>query len=83
MSRGARQLTKAEKDKLKLHALIDKHRWQLTGTLVPERRIIEPADLKRRVDSALKPSAKFVNCRNVVVINCNVWAEQIVPGDEE
>jgi len=83
MARGARQLTKAEKEKLKLYALIDRHQWLLTGTLVPKPRGITPIELKVRVDAAIKPKAIFAHNRNMIVLNANVWAEQIIAGEED
>lgn len=83
MSRGARQLTKKEKDRIKLNALIDAHRWQLTGTLCPIRKPVAGDELKRRLDDNPFAVSKFLHGRWIIVVNANIWAEQVIYNDDE
>jgi hypothetical protein len=83
MSRGARQLTKKEKDKLELLRLVDATQWRLTGTLVPHPKRISRSDLKSRIERAIAPKSGFHHGRRTITINCNVFAEEILPQDGE
>lgn len=83
MSRGARNLTKKEKDKIKLLALVDAHRWRLRGTLVPVARSVSRGDLKSKIEKAIAPKSGFHHGRNTIIIDCNVWAEEVRPEDDD
>lgn len=85
MTRGARSLTKKEKDRIQLDALIDSKRWILDGTMVKEAHPVPPSHLKFLCDKAAPPypRKKFLHNRHVVEVNVNIWAYEVLTSDEK
>lgn len=86
MTRGARSLTAKEKTRAKLDILIDSKQWRLEGVLVKGDLVfITPAALKVRADACALPypKHKIFHNRHVIILSVNIWAEEILPGDEE